>query len=166
MAARHPEIRLTTINPGLVLGRPLDRHYGTSLAVIERVFSGRDPVVPDVGFPVVDIVDVSRMHVEALKRGATEGRRYMAAAGWASLPEIARWLNEVYPDRKIPTRVAPRWLLTVIGLYDRSVRSVRPVLGRRLAVSSVRAVADMKIQFTAPRDSVLRTAEFLAGRSA
>jgi dihydroflavonol-4-reductase len=33
--AEHPEMQLTTINPALVLGEPMDGSYGTSLELIE-----------------------------------------------------------------------------------------------------------------------------------
>jgi nucleoside-diphosphate-sugar epimerase len=61
--AEHPEMQLTTINPALVLGEPMDRHYGTSLALIERILGGKDPMVPDIGFGIVDVADISAMHL-------------------------------------------------------------------------------------------------------
>ncbi len=163
-AEAHPDLRLTTINPGLVLGQPMDDHYGTSLSVVERIFGGKDPAVPDVGFPVVDLRDVSRMHVAALGKPGTEGRRYVAAAGWVMMPEMARWIAEAYPERKVRTRIAPRWLLTFLSFFDRTIGEIRPNLGRKLSLSNDRARADMKIRFTQPRDSVLTSAAYLAKR--
>lgn len=72
-------LRLSTINPGLVFGPPLDEHYGTSLALVERILKGRDPMLPPTGLPVVDVRDVAEMHLRALQRPETEGRRYIAA---------------------------------------------------------------------------------------
>jgi len=57
---------LTVINPGLVLGPPLDIHYGSSLRVVERLLKGRDPMVPDFGLPLVDVRDVAEMHLRAV----------------------------------------------------------------------------------------------------
>ena len=163
-AEAHPDLRLTTINPGLVLGQPLDATTAPRLSVVERIFGGKDPAVPDVGFPVVDLRDVSRMHVAALGKPGTEGRRYVAAAGWVTMPEMARWIAEAYPERKVRTRIAPRWLLTFLSLFDRTIGEVRPNLGRKLSLSNDRARADMKIRFTRPRDSVLPSAAYLAKR--
>ncbi|MEM1303221.1 MAG: SDR family NAD(P)-dependent oxidoreductase, partial [Pseudomonadota bacterium] len=51
----HPEMSLTTVNPGLVLGTPMDTHYGTSLEVVERVLSAKDPMQPDIALPMIDL---------------------------------------------------------------------------------------------------------------
>ena len=61
-------LKLTTINPGLVLGPPLDEHYGSSLGLIERFLKGKDPMLPALGFPIVDVRDVAEMHLRALQR--------------------------------------------------------------------------------------------------
>lgn len=159
--ADHPEMQLTTINPGLVTGRPLDSHYGTSLQLIERLFSGKDPAQPNFGLPIVDVADVSAMHVRALERPETAGRRYLAADSWAMLPEIADWLKQAHPDRKISTRVAPKWLLRLLSPFDPAVRSVLPTVGRRFQVSNQRARTELDIRFVPARESVLATAEFL-----
>lgn len=160
--ADHPEMRLTTVNPGLVAGIPLDVKYGTSLGLIERFFSGSDPAVPDFGLPLVDVIDVSAMHLEALKRPETAGKRYCASAGFIAAPEIARILKEAYPNRKIATRVAPKWLLRILSLMDPSVRSVLPTLGRLLEVDASRATTEMEIDFIPVRDSILASASYIA----
>ena len=42
--ADNPEMQLTTINPALVLGEPMDGNYGTSLELVERILGGKDPI--------------------------------------------------------------------------------------------------------------------------
>jgi dihydroflavonol-4-reductase len=117
--------------------------------------------VPDVGFALVDVGDVARMHLEALRRPGTAGRRYIAAAGWVQMPQMAGWLAQEFPDRKIATRVAPRWGLRLVSLWDPAVRMILPLLGRRLEVSGARARAEMGIRFTPARETLLRSAQFL-----
>ena len=68
-----PDMQLTAINPCLVLGRPLDDHYGTSLRVVERLLRGKDPLLPKVGMGIVDVTDVARMHVRALTADGRAG---------------------------------------------------------------------------------------------
>jgi len=162
--ADHPDIALTTINPGLVLGRPLDQHYGTSLSLIERMFDGKDPMVPDFGLPVVDLGDVSAMHVAAVERPETAGNRYVAADTWVTMPEMARALAETYRDRKIPTRVAPKWLLRILGLFDKTVATILPTVGRKLTVDNSATPADLGVTFTPWREALAASADFLARR--
>lgn len=161
--AAHPEMHLTTINPGLVLGQPLDGAFGTSLQLMERIVGGKDPMQPDVGFGVVDVADVSAMHVRALERPGTAGKRYIASGASVTLPQIARHLAGRYPDRKIATRVAPKALLRVLSLFDASIRTVLPALGVMPRFDTARARADMGIAFTDWKVAVERAAEAVAG---
>jgi dihydroflavonol-4-reductase len=157
--ARHPEMRLTTINPSLVLGRPLDAHFGTSLQLIERIMSGKDPMQPGMGFGIVDVADVSAMHVRALDTRESDGKRYIASGPSASIPEIARHLARRYPDRKIATRIAPVFVLRLLGIFDRSVKSALPALGASPQFDNARARDELGIDFTGWKTAVDRAAE-------
>ena len=160
--ADHPEMQLTTINPGLVLGTPVDGVYGSSLSVIERFLRGKDPFVPNMGVPIVDISDVSEMHVKALERPETYSQRYIAADRFVMLPEVARILAEAYPNRKIPTKIAPKFLLRLVSLFDSEVRAVLPRLNIEMRISAAKASRDLGIHFTPAKDSILSSAAFIA----
>jgi dihydroflavonol-4-reductase len=157
--AAHPDIRLTTINPGLVRGTPLDAHFGTSLKVVERILGAKDPMQPDVGFGVVDVEDVSSMHLRAIERPETAGRRYIASSDSATLPEIAAHLARRYPDRRIATRTAPRFVLRALSLFDPSIRMILPALGVLPHFDNSRARAELGIEFTGWRTAVDRAAD-------
>ncbi len=159
--ARANAMQLTTINPGLVLGPPLDEHYGSSLALVERVLRGKDPLLPDFGMPVVDVRDVAEMHLRALFRPETAGRRYLASAGSMAMVDMGLVLKQAHPGRKIATRVAPRWLMRVIALVDPAARSILPKLGHLERVSNARAVQEMGMEFVAPKAALLASAEWL-----
>ena len=158
-ADSHPGLRLTTVNPGLVLGAPLDRHYGTSLGLIERILGGKDPMQPDIGFAIVDVADVSAVHLRALERPQSAGRRYLATAGSASMPQIARHLATRFPDRKIATRVAPKAVLRVLSLFDPSIRTVLPSLGSMPEFDTNRARTELGVTFAAWETAVDRAAD-------
>ena len=154
LAAEHPEMQLTTINPSLVLGTPLDRHYGTSLSLIERMMAGKDPAMPDLGFAVVDVADISAMHIAAMDRPATAGQRYIGAAGSLTMVEIARHLAARYPDRKIATRQAPAWLLRILSLFDPSVKTILPQLGHKPVFDTSATTRDLGMTFV-PHDTAI-----------
>ncbi len=158
----HPEMRLTTINPALVLGRPLDRNYGTSLQVIERIMGAKDPALPDIGFGIVDVAEVSAMHLAAMARPETAGSRYIASGHSAKMPEIAMHLNGLYPDRKIPTRRAPRVLLRFLSLFDPSIRTILPALGNTPRFDNGASQRDLGVAFQPWTDTVAASAAFLA----
>jgi dihydroflavonol-4-reductase len=159
LVKQHPEMQLTTINPSLVLGQPLDADFGTSLQLIERILSGKDPAQPDIGFGIVDVADVSAMHVRALERSETAGRRYISSGPTATMPEVARHLAARHPDRKIATRVAPAFLLRFLALFDRSVRTVLPALGAPPQFDNTRARKELDMKFTGWKTAVDRAAD-------
>jgi dihydroflavonol-4-reductase len=154
-------LKLTTINPGLVLGPPLDEHYGSSLGLIERILKGKDPMLPAFGLPVVDVRDVAEMHLRALQRPETAGKRYLSASGSLAMVDMGRMLKAAYPTRRIPTREAPAFLLRLLALVDPQVRSILPKIGHLERVSNARAVKEMGMEFIAPKAALLAAADWL-----
>ena len=154
-------IALTTINPGWILGPPLDADYGSSISLVRRVLRGRDPMLPELGFVVVDVRDVAEMHVCALDRPQSIGERLLAVSGSLSLPEWGRALKAAYPDRGIPTRAAPRWLLRALALFDAEVRAALPLLGQFPEASNQKARELLQMDFVAPKEALLASADWL-----
>ena len=164
VAEKAPGMELTSVNPCLVLGRPLDDHYGASLRVVERLLRGRDPMLPRVGLPVVDIGDVARMHVRAITAAGAAGKRILAAAEFMWLTEVARILKEQYPERRIPLRTAPDFVIRFAGLFDRAIRSIVPLLGRRQELDNARARQLLDMDFVPAAESVRATARYIMER--
>ncbi|MDP3197554.1 aldehyde reductase [Tabrizicola sp.] len=154
-------LKLTTINPGLVLGPPLDEHYGSSLGLVERFLKGKDPMLPPLGFPIVDVRDVAEMHLRALQRPETEGRRYIASSGSMAFVDMGRTLKAAYPTRRIPTREAPKAIVRFLSLFDPQIKSILPKLGHLERVSNARAVKEMEMEFIAPKAALLAAADWL-----
>jgi len=156
-----PDLALTCINPGLVLGQPLDRHVGTSLNLVKRVLGGRDPMVPMLGFECVDVRDVAEMHLRAAERPQTAGKRYLAAAGTMTMPQMAGLLKSAHPKRRIATKVAPMIVLRLLALFDPAIKGVLPMVGRIPEMSNARAKAEMGMNFIPPIDALNASADWL-----
>ncbi|MGR3484563.1 MAG: NAD-dependent epimerase/dehydratase family protein [Paracoccaceae bacterium] len=152
--ARHPEMRLTAINPGLVAGAPVDARYGTSLDVIRQFLTGKLPAIPNFGLPIVDIADVSAAHVAALTTPGSEGRRFALAAEFVMAPRMAEMLREIAPESKVPKRRAPDWLVGVMALFDAQARALKPILGIDLAVDNTATREVLGIDFTPTEDAL------------
>ncbi len=165
-AAAHPAIALTTVNPGLVAGRPIDARHGTSLDLIDRFLAGRDPALPNFGVPVVDVGDVAALHVAAMGRPETAGKRLLAAEAFLTVPEMARMLAAAYPDRRIATRVAPNWAVRLLSRVDPTLRTVVPNLGLRLEIDTSETRALTGIAFRPAADAILDSAAYLTARAA
>jgi len=158
----HPEMQLTTINPALVLGAPLDRHYGTSLALIERIMGGTDPFQPGIAFGIVDVADISAMHIAAMDRPESVGHRYIGASDTLSMVQIAQHLARAYPDRKIATRQAPRFLLRILALFDPAVKTILPQLGYVPSFDTSATIRDLGVTFTPATTAIDRAAAAVA----
>ena len=154
-------LHLTTINPGLVLGPPLDGNFGSSVGLVRRLLRGKDPMMPDVGFPVVDVRDVAEAHLRALDRPETAGLRIPAVAGSLTMPQMGRELKRLYPNRRIPTRTAPVLLLRLLSVFDRSIRTILPDIGHHPQVSNDRARQALDLRFTSAEGALRATAEWL-----
>ncbi len=162
--AAHPEMRLTVINPGGVIGPPLDDHYGTSLSWVERLLAGTDKMYPRLDLPVVDVRDVARMHVRALSTDESIGQRFPAVAGSPTMAELASILDQAYPQRKISTREAPDWLVKLMSRFSPGVRVVISNLGRSLVVDGSDATRVFGFSFIPLKGTVLASAEYLVER--
>ena len=159
--AKHPAISLTTINPVLVLGAPLDTNFGSSISVIERILSGKDPLLPDLQFAVVDVRDVAKMHVIAIENEKTFGERFLAVAGTRSFVEIAKYLKSIYPQSKVKTGLAPTFLIKALSLFDKDIKSIIPMLGKPANASGAKAQRVLGIDFIPVEVTVSESADFL-----
>ncbi|MDH3297166.1 MAG: aldehyde reductase [Gemmatimonadota bacterium] len=123
--------KLTVINPGLVLGPSLDDRTGTSLDIIKLLLEGAYPAIPRVSFPVVDVRDLARLHVQAMLVPEAGGRRLIGAGEALSLAEMGRILRSEFPDRasRVPKRTLPDFVVRLISNFDRSLKGITPDLG-------------------------------------
>jgi dihydroflavonol-4-reductase len=156
-----PEIALTTINPGLVLGPALDSRYGTSLQIVERILR-RDPMLPRWGLSIVDVRDVAEAHFQVLRRPGTAGERILVAGEFLWISEMAEAIQVAYPDRKVVTRTSPDGLIRLIGVFDPALRKqVVPHRGKRRDISNERARDRLGLELMDARRSVADTATYL-----
>ena len=156
-----PDMNLTTINPGFVLGAPLDQHFASSIQVIERLLRGKDPMLPDIGFATVDVLDVAEMHVAVIEKPETFGQRIMAVDSFQSFKDLAQAVKIAFPDRKMPTRVAPNFLIRLLARFDPTIKSIVPSLGRVDKIDNARALATVGRGMRQARKAAVSSAKYL-----
>lgn len=128
-AGRHDD--LAVINPAAIFGPLLDNDPGTSSLLVKRLLDGRLPAVPKLVMSVVDVRDVAALHVDAMTDQRAGGQRCIASAGAYSMAEIGKMLRPAFPDRRVPTREIPDWLLRLVALFDRNIRDNVHELGAK-----------------------------------
>ena len=156
-----PDMQLTVINPGLVIGAPLDANFGTSIGLIERILQAKDPMLPNFGFPTVDVRDVAEMHVTAIDKPQTYGQRIMTVDKFMTFADLAQAIKAAYPNRKITTRVAPDFVIRVLGFFDPAIKSIVPGLGRVDKMDNARALATLGRGMRRAHKSAVDTAAYL-----
>lgn len=154
------DIKLTTINPGLILGPALEADYGTSLELLAKLLRREVPLLPKMGFEIVDVRDVASLHRLALENDVATGQRLIAANGLKWFTEVAQCLAKQYPEYRVPTRSMPNWLTHVASLFIREIGSVINQLDVAKTLDNSPALA-LGWQPRSPEEAILSGAQSL-----
>lgn len=157
------EKTLAVVNPGFVLGPALDSDIGTSLNLIRDMLRGKYPAVPRISFPIIDVRDLALLHVKAMALPDAGGRRLLGAGETLSMPEIAGVLRDGLGSqaRRAPFFGLPDPVVRFVGMFDRSIASIAPDLGKRPVAESGYVTALTGVAFRPAREAVLDAARSL-----
>lgn len=156
-------LELTTINPGMVLGPVMESDFGTSAIVVKKLLDGAFPGTPKIGWPIVDVRDVAKLHIMALTHPKAGGERFMAANEFMWMNDIAHILKSKKPElsRKVATRNLPTWLMRILANFDKEVKSVAFELNKVRVNSSPKAKEMLGWQPRTNEEAIVATAETL-----
>jgi len=161
-AERSATERVATVNPGAILGPVLSDDRSYSIEMVERLLRGI-PGTPRIGFSVVDVRDVADLHLRAMTTPEAGGERFIATTRFLWMSEVA----EVLRDRlgaaaaKVPKRSVPNPVVRAMGLFDPSIRSLAPQLGKRTELSSEKAQALLGWSPRPPEETIVECAQSL-----
>lgn len=123
---------LVTINPGFVFGPSLSkRSDSTSVNFVMDLASGKFLFgLPEMYSSIVDVRDVSLLHVLAMEQPEASGR-YIGVAAVETFFQIGqRFKNEVGGKYMWPAIQAPKWLAKLIGpLFGQSRKEIENNVG-------------------------------------
>ena len=125
------------IAPGGVFGPPLGRNItGQSMSLLDQMLRGKLPMVPNTAFPMVDVRDVAKLHVQALNIETAAGKRIIAASAEPNgFQSAAHFLKE--EGFKGPsTRVAPNFLMRLMANFDSEAEGMLALLGMNLSADN------------------------------
>ena len=128
---------LVSINPGGVFGPAIGENLsGASMSMASQMLQGKVPMVPNVAFPMVDVRDVAKLHVAALKEGKAANQRFITTETTPrSLQEMGEILNMLgYTGPS--TRVAPNIMLKFLSFFDREAAGMVGFLGMRISADN------------------------------
>lgn len=157
------DIELVSVNPGLVCGSILEPKVNTSLEFIKRMMDGSLPLIPPLGYEIVDVRDVAVLHRLAMTHLNAAGWRFMASAEFMWLHQMAEILREHLGEdaRRVPGRRAPAWLMRLLALFDPSIRSILPDLNQYRPVDHSTSTRVLGWHPRPAQDAILATAHSL-----
>ncbi|MCA9573075.1 MAG: NAD-dependent epimerase/dehydratase family protein, partial [Myxococcales bacterium] len=118
MAGAQDRWRLVVCNPAAVMGPGERLHEGSESFQQLKMLAGGDMAqgVPDLRIGVVDVRDLAEAHLRAAFLPDAEGRHVLVGTN-ASFPQMADVIRARWPHLPLPKRVAPKWLLWLVGPF-------------------------------------------------
>ena len=123
------KIEVCTINPSFVFGPSLTYDMGASNLLIRALLVGRLPALAKIQFNVVNVLDVAKAHVLALKSDSAAGQRFIVSEKALWLSDIAEILKN-NGFKKVPTIVAPNFLLGFLSFFLKDIALFKDRLGK------------------------------------
>jgi len=118
-------------------------------------------MLPDLKFAIVDVRDVAKMHVDAIKMDETKGERILSSSETKSFVEIAKYLKSIYPKSKVKSIQAPTAIIKFLSIFDSTIKTILPQLGKPMRISNAKAKRLMGMSFI-PAEVILRdSADYL-----
>ena len=123
------KIELCTINPSFVFGPSLTHDMGASNLLIRALLVGKLPALAKIQFNVVNVLDVAKAHVLAIKSDSAAGQRFIVSEKALWLSDIAEILKN-NGFKKVPTVVVPNFLLGFLSFFLKDIALFKDRLGK------------------------------------
>ncbi|KAF2652330.1 NAD-dependent epimerase/dehydratase [Lophiostoma macrostomum CBS 122681] len=154
-------LEVATVNPCGVYGPLSSTSVSASMKTIEFMMKSF-PLIPQLGYGVVDVRDVADLHILAMTNPQASGERFIACADqYAELRDIAKILKQRFGNKakKVLTRDAPNWLLKLAAYFDPQVALVASDLGKRYQESNAKAKRVLGWRPRSAEESIVDTTE-------
>jgi len=143
MANDGSSLELSVVNPAAVMGPVLGPDYSHSIYLIKNLLTGKMAGCPKINACFVDVRDVADLHLRAMTDPKAKGERFIATGGesiW--LVEVAKILkaNLGEASDKVKAKQLPNILLRITALKNPMVKSMVPLLGIPMNLTSAKAI--------------------------
>ena len=157
-------MEFVSVNPSMVLGPVDDPDFSPSVEAVKQVLDGSMPMAPDLGFAIVDTRDVADLHVRCLEEPGLENERFLAAGKFMKIIEIADVLRDRLPPehtRKVPRKIMPNWMVSILSLFNPGVRSIKSEIGKTRNVDPGHALERLGWKTRPEEESIVDCAKSL-----
>ena len=119
----------------------LESNYGSFPQALYLLMIGAGPILPKLGFEIVDVRDVAVLHRLALKSSEAAGQRYLCVYGFRWFVDITKTVKAAHPQLKIPTSQMPNAVAKIAGIFLKEIKQFLPDLGRLKEIDNALALS-------------------------
>ncbi|MBT1705393.1 SDR family oxidoreductase [Chryseosolibacter indicus] len=158
------KLELSVVNPAAVMGPVLGPDYSHSIYLIKNLLTGKMAGCPKINSCFVDVRDVADLHLRAMLDLKAKGERFIATGGesiW--LVEVAKILKAHLGNKadKVKAMQLPNTVLRIAALKDPMVKSMVPLLGTPMNLTSAKAIELLGWSPRSSKEAILAAAESL-----
>ena len=126
-----------------------------------KLLDGSILAQPRLGFIVVDVRDIARLHALAMTTPEAAGQRFIGSGDLYWMSDVAKTLKQGLRQKKVPSIPVPDFVARMVALFDPIVRGRLFDLGKRRPVSSEKAQRMLGWTSRPVTETVLETARSL-----
>ncbi|MDA8899266.1 aldehyde reductase [Gammaproteobacteria bacterium] len=149
--------QLTVINPVGVLGPSLSDDVGISNSMVLRMLNGSMPALAKIHIGIVDVRDVAKAHILAMKNTDSDGERFIVSEKEMWMSDIANVLNA--NGYKAPEKNMPNLLLKVMALFKSDLKTISKMAGKQRDCNTTKAKDVLGWNPIAAEESILAAAK-------
>ena len=152
--------QLTVINPVGVLGPSLSDDVGISNSMVLRMLNGSMPALAKIHIVIVDVRDVAKAHILAMKNTDSDGERFIVSEKEMWMSDIANVLNA--NGYKAPEKNMPNLLLKVMALFKSDLKTISKMAGKQRDCNTTKAKDVLGWNPITAEESILAAAKQIA----
>ncbi|MGN1279607.1 MAG: NAD-dependent epimerase/dehydratase family protein [Limosilactobacillus sp.] len=151
--------KLVTILPGAIMGPSMAGRRTSTDQIFEMILKGMPS--PNVIYPVVDVRDLADLHISAMNSQLADGKRLIAESEEMTMPEMARFMKQHFPDHKVRTITVPNWLVAFMVHFSSPLKTLNTMIGLKYHRDNSQARKLLNWNPRPAKDTVLDSVNYL-----
>ena len=151
--------QLVTFLPGAILGPYMAGKRSSTDLIFEMLLKGTPS--PKAIYPVSDVRDLADLQILAIENGKADGQRFIAESEEMTMPQMARFLKERYPNKRVSTVVIPNFLISIMAKFNAPMKVMNTMTGLKYHRTSKKARTLLGWKPRTAKETVVDAAEYM-----
>lgn len=151
--------KLVTILPGAIFGPYMDKKRSSTDQVFEMLMKGTPS--PNVIYPVGDVRDLAELHILTMENDAADGQRFIAESEEMTMPQMAKFLKQQYPDYKISTLVITNFIIGLMARFQAPMKVLNTMIGLKYHRDNTKAKKVLGWNPRSAEETVIDTVNYM-----